>query len=195
MTRIALLRHYPTSWNLEARLQGQTDIALADEARATLQTLALPKPWGKARIVSSPLVRARETAEILAQGRPVEIDVRLVEISWGDWEGQRAEDLLADPSSGFTPTHEWDADTKAPNGESGREAWARTRPALAGMAAHGGLTLLVTHKALMRRIMMNADPEIWPEIKRGRIYPIDLGPTGLPRTMHPPVRLIPRDTA
>lgn len=189
---IALLRHFPTAWNGEQRLQGRTDIPLTDAARETLRALMLPPPWDTARIVASPLSRAFETAKILAQGRRVDTDERLVEQSWGDWEGQQAYKLLADPNSGFTPTHDWGPDTKAPNGESAREAWARTRPALAAIAETGQRTLIVTHKALMRRIMLNADPSDMPEIKRARLYPIDLGKTGLPRKIHPPTRLIAR---
>ena len=130
MTQIALIRHYPTPWNLEQRLQGQVDIGLTDEARATLAGLKLPPPWDGARMIASTLLRARDTADLLADGRAVHHDARLIEISWGDWEGKHAKDLLADPSSGFIPTHEWDADTKAPGGESRRDAWDRTRPAL-----------------------------------------------------------------
>ena len=72
MTRIAVMRHFPTSWNQDRRFQGQTDIPLTDESRAELAGLALPEPWGSARLIASPLARAAETAAILAQGRAVE---------------------------------------------------------------------------------------------------------------------------
>lgn len=193
MTRVALLRHYPTVWNCEQRLQGQTDIPLTDAARETLAGLRLPAPWQTARIVSSTLSRARETARLLAGNQPIHEDPRLVEISWGDWEGQRAHDLLADPSSGFRPTHEWDRDTKAPNGESQAEAWARLRPALADIAQQPGPVLVVTHKALMRLILGTAcDWQGTPQIKRGRLYPLTLRASGLPREPEPAVRLEPR---
>ena len=68
MTQIALIRHYPTAWNAEARLQGQSDIPLNDASRAKLASLALPAPWDQARIVASPLKRAEETAQLLAGG-------------------------------------------------------------------------------------------------------------------------------
>jgi len=138
------------------------------------------------------VARARETAEVLAGPRPVILDERLVEVSWGAWEGQRTEDLLADPASGFRPTHEWGPDTKAPGGESAREAIARARPALAAIAAHGTPALIVTHKGLMRRIMALAGAAEPPEIKRGRLYPVDLAPDGTPRRLHPAIRLIAR---
>ena len=103
MTRIALIRHYPTEWNAKARLQGQTDVPLAESSRDTLATLRMPMPWRQARLFASPLLRARETACFLADGREVIQDDRLIEISWGEWEGALAADLLADPTSGFRP--------------------------------------------------------------------------------------------
>lgn len=191
MTRAALIRHYPTPWNKEQRLQGRSDIALSEEARTTLRTLALPAPWDQARIIASPLCRAVETAEILARGRRVETDDRLVELSWGEWEGRTATELFADPDADFRPTHEWGPDTKAPGGESGAEAWDRVRPALADIAAGPSPVLLVMHKALMRLILGNAHN--WtgaPEIKRGRLYEVTLRGSGLPRDPKPPVRLV-----
>jgi hypothetical protein len=53
MTRIALLRHFPTDWNAEGRLQGRTDIPLSAASREGLSALALPPPWD-ARAPSSP---------------------------------------------------------------------------------------------------------------------------------------------
>ncbi|MEM7745799.1 MAG: histidine phosphatase family protein [Pseudomonadota bacterium] len=191
MTQIALLRHYPTAWNAQRRLQGQTDVPLTAEARETLQGLALPPPWDTARIVASTLSRARETAQILAPDRDIDVDARLVELSWGEWEGQTAHALLKDPANGFRPTHEWGPDTKAPGGESAREAWERARPALADIA-DGPPALVVTHKALMRLILTRATDGAPPEIKRGRLYPLTLRPTGLPRDPGEPLRLVDR---
>lgn len=193
MTRIALMRHYPTPWNAEARLQGRTDVPLSDAARETLTGLAMPMPWRTARLIASPLGRAQETAAILSAGRSIETDARLTELSWGTWEGQRAEDLLADPASGFVPTHLWDRDTRAPGGESMRDAWTRVRPALAEIAADGRPAVLIMHKALMRVILGTAcDWTSPPEIKRGRLYPLTLRPSGLPREPEAPDRLGPR---
>ena len=52
MTRIALLRHFPTAWNREHRFQGQADIPLTDESRQQLHGLALPTPWNTTRIIA-----------------------------------------------------------------------------------------------------------------------------------------------
>ena len=188
MTPIALMRHYPTDWNTNGRLQGRSDIPLTDQARADLRARHMPSPWREARVVASPLVRARETAELLAEGRPVLIEPRLVELSWGDWEGRLAADLLDNDTSGFRPTHLWTMDERAPGGESQQEAWNRVAPALADLAT-GPAVVVVTHKALMRLILRSAGV-VEPEIKRGRLYPIVLGADGSPRDPGPPVRLV-----
>lgn len=195
MTRVALIRHYPTEWNREARLQGQADIPLTGDACATLATLKMPRPWDTARLFSSPLVRARHTAYLLSEGRNIHQDARLIEMSWGEWEGALAKDLLMNPSSGFRPTHEWDLDTKAPGGESMQDAWERARPALADIAVDPAPAVIVTHKALMRVILGHAcNWRSMPEIKRGRLYPVTLRPSGLPRDPGEAVRLEARTT-
>ena len=78
MTRIALLRHFPTAWNEDRRIQGRTDIPLTEGARQLLTGLRIPAAWQGADIVASPLSRAEETAQLLANGRPVRLDDRLV---------------------------------------------------------------------------------------------------------------------
>lgn len=190
MTRIALIRHFPTAWNGEARLQGQADIPLTDAARDTLRGLVMPQPWDTARLIASPLSRALETAQILSGGRTVATEPRLVELSWGEWEGRQAHELAADPTVGFRPTHLWGPDDHAPGGESLAQAWARTQPALVDIAK-GNAAVLVTHKALMRLILRHAGIAD-PEIKRGRLYPLTLSLDGTPEAPEPPVRLVPR---
>jgi len=196
MTRIALLRHFPTSWNREHRLQGQTDIPLTDEARQELHGLAIPAPWDTARIIASPLLRAAETARILARGRPVANDPRLVEINYGEWEGQHGADLLADPNSGYVNVEDGGWHRRPPGGESPWDVWQRVRPALAEIAAGAAPALLIVHRALMRVILARAwdwdydRPEPF-RIKRGRLYPLTLLPDGTPTAPEEPARLEP----
>ena len=200
MTRIALLRHFPTSWNLEHRLQGQTDIPLTDEARQELHRLALPAPWDTARIIASPLKRADETARILARGRPVANEPRLVEISYGEWEGQHGAYLLADPESGYVNVEDGGWHRRPPGGESHWDGWQRVQPALAGIAAAtvtgAAPALLITHRALMRVILARAwgwnyDSKEPFRIKRGRLYPLTLLADGTPTEPEEPARLEP----
>lgn len=95
-TRLYLIRHGQTDWNLRAALQGQVDIPLNETGRA--QAAAARQMLTDASfdaVYSSPLVRARETAR-LATGLPDEkiiSDERIKEISFGEWEGQSTKEL------------------------------------------------------------------------------------------------------
>lgn len=96
MTDLILWRHGQTDYNLQGRIQGQVDIPLNDTGRQQAQRAADDiAALGPTRIVSSPLVRARDTAEVLASltGLSVETDPGLMEKSFGTWEGLKAADI------------------------------------------------------------------------------------------------------
>ncbi len=90
MTRLYIWRHGRTLWNAEHRVQGQTDVALDEtghrQAAEAAQRLALRRPDA---IVSSDLRRAVQTAEYLAEatGLPIQLDDRLREQFFGEWQG------------------------------------------------------------------------------------------------------------
>ena len=88
--RLYLVRHGETDWNLVRRIQGNADIPLNEKGRAVARATAeAMKEMPIDVIFSSPLIRARETAEILAAGRgmEVQVDSRLREIAFGEFEG------------------------------------------------------------------------------------------------------------
>lgn len=98
MTRAFLLRHGETDWNANGTLQGSTDIPLNArglEQAATAATALAERLHPGVRIVSSPLLRARVTAEVLASaiGAPVAFDPRLVERCYGAWEGMHHREI------------------------------------------------------------------------------------------------------
>ncbi|WP_149183159.1 histidine phosphatase family protein [Streptomyces sp. TRM49041] len=96
--RIVLWRHGQTSWNLERRFQGSTDIELTDtglaQARRSARLLAALKPDA---IIASDLKRAAATAAELAAitGHPVGHDSALRETYAGVWQGLTHEEILA----------------------------------------------------------------------------------------------------
>jgi probable phosphoglycerate mutase len=97
MTRIGLIRHGITDWNIERRAQGQTDIPLNDTGRLQARALAnrlMSEEWDY--IISSDLSRAKETADILAGslGLTVQTDYRLREMHCGEIEGTTIEERL-----------------------------------------------------------------------------------------------------
>ena len=88
--KLYIIRHGQTSWNKERKLQGRTDIPLNESGREVAE---LTKegfkdiPFDMA--FTSPLKRARETAEIIMSGRnvPVINDERIIEVNFGSYEG------------------------------------------------------------------------------------------------------------
>ncbi len=89
---IYLMRHGETDWNLQKRIQGSSDIPLNAEglrlAQAVGRALA---PLHFDRCYCSPLLRARQTAELVLAGRelPIHYDARLEEFHFGALEGKR----------------------------------------------------------------------------------------------------------
>lgn len=152
MTRIVVLRHAPTAWNRDRRLQGRTDVALDEDGIGIAARWRIDPEWPAYRILTSPLSRARMTAQVLFPDAEIGIDSRLVEMDFGAWEGKRLADLRADPTGDAAAREGLGLDFKAPEGESPREVQARLRPLLARLAELGRPTVLVTHKAVGRAL-------------------------------------------
>lgn len=98
--KIYFVRHGETVWNKEKKIQGQSDIPLNEYGRelGTITAEAL-KDIPFDIVYSSPLIRAKETAEILVKNRNLNIheDLRLVEMSFGEGEGENLPEIHAHP--------------------------------------------------------------------------------------------------
>ena len=108
MTRIILVRHGETPWNVEGRYQGQEDIPLSE--RGLEQARLLAEGLRDIHIdaaVASPLKRSFVTCKTSADlhGIEVEIDERLTEINHGSWEGCYAKDIQAKYPEAFLLWH------------------------------------------------------------------------------------------
>ena len=130
-------------------LGGQLDVMLTPHGRHEAEALARRLAGVRIdRIVSSPMLRALETAQTVATGRPVEVDERLRELDYGRWEGLTYVEIEArDPEL----RTRWDHDpgsTHSPGGESGEDVAARAlsflvellEAELATAAAHAAAT-------------------------------------------------------
>ena len=158
MLTLVLTRHGATSRSDPEQHLGQgIDIGLSSAGRAAAAALA-DRLEGVAfeRVVSSPLRRARETAEIVAAGRPVEADPRVAEMDYGEWEGLTYGEIDA---RDLELRRRWEDDpagTACPDGESGDDVAMRARSFLADAIARGpqeGRMLVVAH-ATFNRILL-----------------------------------------
>ena len=97
MTTVLLARHGETDWNAQRRVQGHSDTPLNDNGRA--QALALAETLDGVEldaVYSSDLARARDTAQVVAERRGVEVTVlpELRERHFGTWEGMTDTEIL-----------------------------------------------------------------------------------------------------
>lgn len=150
---VVLWRHGRTAFNAEHRLQGATDIPLDDVGRWQVGEAArdLVQRHLPARVVSSDLLRARDTAAALADlaGVDVETDARLRERGFGDWEGLTAEEIEERWPDQFrlwrsgTDPQRHGAETRSAVAQRMAEAIA----AHAGRTETGGTLVVVSHGA------------------------------------------------
>ena len=160
MTTIYLARHGETDWNAQARWQGHADTPLNERGRTQAQALAgrlAAVPFAAA--YASDLRRARETAEIVVDGRdlPLRIDPRLREIDVGSWQG-----LTNDEIAGLERT----------DGETLEAFRARVLGALESIAAeHDGATVLVVaHGGCARTVQRHLLGEPLPTLENCGVY-------------------------
>jgi broad specificity phosphatase PhoE len=152
---LALIRHGPTDWNAERRLQGRTDRPLSDAGREAVRSWRLPPLLREAVWATSPLARARETAALLSGGACLP-EERLVEMDWGAWEGRTRAQLLAEAGLHAIDRNPLGRDFRAPGGESPREVLVRLAPWIAERARSGSVTAAVTHRGVIRAVYAEA---------------------------------------
>jgi probable phosphoglycerate mutase len=167
-TRLLMLRHGQTEYSAQRRYSGRGDLPLTElgERQAAAAAARLSRMDGVKAVVSSPLLRARQTAQPVADALnvPLSVDEGLIETDFGAWEGltfaearQRDPDLHA----------RWITDTSvaAPGGESMDAVHRRVRRVRDQLITeHADATLVVvTHvtpvKALLR-MALDAGPAL-----------------------------------
>ena len=149
MLTLILTRHGLTSAGSGVLLGGQLDAALAPEGRIQAESLRGRLAGVRIdRIIASPMTRAVETAQIVAAGRPIEVDERLRELDYGRWEGlTHSEADTRDPEL----RARWENDpaaTHSPGGECGDDVAARALSFLVDLveAELGGPASPIVHR-------------------------------------------------
>ena len=147
--RIALIRHGPTEWNAQKRVQGRIDMPLSAEGQAKMARLLPPDGFVNARPFCSPRLRARQTAALLGLENPVP-DARLVEQNWGVWEGMTRDEMLAQGGEDAFVRAGRGLQFRPPGGESTGELQARVQSFLADAAKLPQDAVAVTHMGVLR---------------------------------------------
>ena len=146
-SRIALIRHGPTDWNAAGRIQGHTDTELSTLGRDTVSRWRIPAELRGYDWCTSPLKRARDTAQLLGCATPVTA-AALIEMHWGEWEGEILTDLRTQIGAEFTANESRGLDFCPPSGESPRAV--RERFAAWVAALEEQCVIGVTHKGVIR---------------------------------------------
>lgn len=137
---IYFFRHGQTAWSLSGQHTGKTDIPLTlqgeDEARALLPWV---RPVKFSHVFTSPRVRARRTCELVGLGDVAEIEPRLAEWDYGDYEGELSSDIRKERP-------DWNIFSDGcPNGEMPAQVSDRADHLIAHLAKLSGNAALFSH--------------------------------------------------
>jgi broad specificity phosphatase PhoE len=146
--RLVLVRHGDTEWSENGRHTSRTDLPLlpsgVERARSLAGALA---GFEFARVLSSPLQRARQTAELAGFGGRVEVIDDLTEWDYGEYEG------LTSPAI-WAQRPDWKLWTDgAPGGESPEQVAKRADSVIADAITAGGDVLMFAHGHILRVIV------------------------------------------
>ena len=168
-TTIVLARHGETGWNRDGRFQGQADPPLNDRGRAQAAELADRLNGQRfAALYSSPLRRARETAEILALrlGLSAAHIEDLQEIDVGSWSGSTRDEIASRFPAAYQRWLEFAAGWD--DGETYDDLTRRVLAAVLGLARRhpGERILVVTHGGPIRALLAAAEGVTYAESRR-----------------------------
>jgi probable phosphoglycerate mutase len=139
-TRLVVVRHGETEWSRVGRHTGRSDLPLTADGEASARALAPALAgWSFACVLTSPLQRARRTAELL--GHPdATADADLLEWDYGDYEGMTRAEIVAARGAPWDPFRDG-----FPGGEPLADVAARLDRVVARVRAVGGDVLAVAH--------------------------------------------------
>jgi broad specificity phosphatase PhoE len=166
---IAMVRHGETDWNRENRFQGHADTSLNEAGHAQARALAMELEDETFQAAySSPLLRAFETALILAESLELAVErtPALMEVDVGAWSGLTRTDIETRFPEGFARWlefgHGWD------DGETYEELGERVVAGLLRIAATHprGNVLAVTHGGPIRSALAAADGVAFADARR-----------------------------
>ena len=145
--RVYLIRHGETDWSSSERHTSSTDIALSAFGEQQARRLAVVLgALVFAKVLTSPLKRARQTCAFAGQGAHAEADADLVEWHYGDYEGRTTIDIQQQ-------CPDWNVFVDGcPNGESPTQVSARLDRFIARIAGLKGNVAVFSHGHLIRAL-------------------------------------------
>ncbi|MCU1688632.1 MAG: Phosphoglycerate mutase [Jatrophihabitantaceae bacterium] len=160
-TRLVLVRHGSTIHSAERRLSGRNELPLTDKGNAQARALAarMAKLTDVAAVITSPLLRTRETAAHIADavGLDVVVEAGFQEVDFGEWEGQTFTELAQADAAALAA---WSGSPTSapPGGESFAQLAQRLRPArdkvLAGYP--GRTVIIVSHVTPIKMLLVDS---------------------------------------
>lgn len=156
-TRVFLIRHGVTDWHGEQKLLGQRDIPMNEDGLAQARAAAAALAGaGIIEVLSSPLLRAVQTAEIIGEAFGVQIarDPRLSDFRVGRWEGMTYADISA--TEEYKKYIDNPLTERIPGGESLLEVQARSVRAVEQALADnpsGDAICVITHAGVVRLLL------------------------------------------
>jgi broad specificity phosphatase PhoE len=145
LPEVYLARHGETAWTITGQHTGRTDIPLT--ARGEQNALSLRQRLNGvtfAKVLVSPLSRARRTCELAGFGDTAEVDPALHEWDYGEYEGRRTADIRQERPG-------WDLFRDGgPGGESVAVVGVRADRVIARLRAIDGHVLLFSHPHFLR---------------------------------------------
>jgi broad specificity phosphatase PhoE len=154
---VLLMRHGETAWNREGRVMGRQPIELDERGRAQVaDAIPTARMLAPELIVSSPMVRARQSAEIIAGGLggvALHEDQQLEEVLYGSWEGKTYPQLIKDQS--YIEYRKAPLTSLTPGGETIGQVQERGVNAVSrALKAHPGRRILfVSHGDIIRTVL------------------------------------------
>jgi broad specificity phosphatase PhoE len=175
-----IARHGETVDNADGLILGRRDPPLSDVGQEQAARLAVrAADLGVVAIWCSPLLRARQTAAVVADGigvAPTILD-DLIESARGTWEGQSVAHIAATAPALHAEFEAGDIEFAFPGGESLREQVERTRKALDVVTSGPAPALVVAHAGTIRAALIAVGRPVRPEheLPHGEAIPLTWG--------------------
>ena len=176
---VYLARHGQTAYNLERRFQGHLPVPLDETGRVQAAQLAeRAAGYGFRALWCSPLLRARETADVVARriGLAPKADARLVETDAGDWTDRSFAEVRARAPEEFDAFAAGDPSFAFPGGESFAQQEERVSAALEDVERGALPALVVCHGMVIRAAMTRRAGhrvERFQRVPNGALVPLD----------------------